>query len=770
MNSPKRNIIRAHLLGWGVTAFLLLCVLTSLYAWHLNRPLKEKFDGRRWAIPARVYARPLELYPERILQAGQLEMELQLAGYRMDAHASTPGSYGRQEDGDFRIYTREFDFGDGRNPAMQLSVAFSNDTIGTIKDETTGNAVDLARVDPALIGSFLPREHEDRLLLTREDLPDKLVKTLLAVEDRKFFTHQGIDPLAILRALWVNVRAGSSEQGGSTLTQQLVKNFFLTRERTFQRKFNEAIMAILLDWQYDKNEILTAYANEIFLGQDGNRAIHGFGLASQFYFQRGLEHLEPQHLALLVGMIKAPSSFDPRRHPERSLQRRQSVLQIMRGEGIINSEEFRLAASAPLLDTPMHRGGLNRFPEFLELVRRQLRRDYREEDLTSNGLKIFTTLDPYVQGAAEENLAATLVDLEKEKKRQGLEGAVIVTNRNNGEIEAIVGSRSPESGGFNRALDASRPVGSLVKPAVYLAALENGSTLADMVDDTALTWKNQDGSTWTPRNFDRKEHGRVTLYEALINSYNLATIKLGLATGIDKVITVLEQLGCEKTIPPYPSLFLGALYLSPLEVTQIYQTLASEGYYMPLRVISRVLDKDNRPVQRFPLSVEQRVDPVHAFLLNTVLQKVIQEGTATSLSAYVPPAHGMAGKTGTSDDGRDSWFAAFSGDKLAVVWLGRDNNAPVNLTGSTGALVVWGKMMRQLHAQPLRLIEPPGIQWRQVPVGPNPQGWAGQRAVSLPFIAGMIPDKNDEEAEAATDNTPQETPKNPISKFLDWLF
>jgi penicillin-binding protein 1B len=767
MNPANRPVIR-YLLGCCGIAILLFCALTSLYAWHLNRPLKEKFDGRRWAIPARVYARPLEFYPGKKLQAGQLETELALAGYRREDVPSSPGSYVRHG-GDFRIRTREFDFGEGMSPAAQLHVVLADDTVVKLLDEAAGKQVDLALVDPALIGSILPKEQEDRLLVQREDLPAQLVQTLLAVEDRNFFAHHGIDPRGVLRSMWVNVRAGSTEQGGSTLTQQLVKNFFLTSERTFRRKFNEAIMALLLDWQYDKDEILTAYANEIFLGQDGNRAIHGFGLASQFYFQRNIEDLEPQHLALLVGMVKAPSAFDPRKHPEKSLQRRHRVLQIMLAAGIINSEEFRAAAAAPLLDAGLNRDGFNRFPEFLDLVRRQLHRDYQEEDLTSNGLKIFTTLDPYVQLTAEENLATSLADLEKRKQTSGLEGAVLVTNRNSGEIEAVVGSRSPRSGGFNRALDASRPVGSLVKPAVYLAALENGATLADLLDDTALTWKNQDGSTWKPRNYDRKEHGRVTLYEALIHSYNLATVKLGMATGVEKVIGVLARLGCEKDLPPYPSLFLGALALSPLEVAQIYQTLASEGFYMPLRAIRSVVDMNNRPVQRFPLSVEQRVEPAYAFLLNTTLQNVVREGTASSLSAYIPQSYGLAGKTGTSDDGRDSWFAGFSDDKLAVVWLGRDDNAPINLSGATGALVVWGKMMQQLPAQPLHLPEPPSITWRRVAVGSDRQGWAWQNTVSLPFIAGTMPAGDDGGTERVED-TRRDTPKDAITRFLDWFF
>jgi penicillin-binding protein 1B len=767
MDPEKGKIIGMRLLKWGAAVFLLLVTLTALYAWHLNGPLKEKFDGRRWAIPARVYARPLELYPGLRLEAGQLEKELQLAGYRKDNQIATPGSYAVR-DGGIGMHTREFDFGDGKSPPARLFIDFSSGRIAAVQDEVSGGTVDLARVDPALIGSFLPRENEDRVLLKREDLPEALVKTLVAVEDRNFFTHHGLDPRGILRALWVNIRAGSAEQGGSTLTQQLVKNFFLTSERTLRRKFNEAIMALLLDWQYDKDEILTAYANEIFLGQDGSRAIHGFGLASRFYFQRGIEHLEPHHIALLVGMIKGPSHYNPRRHPERCLERRQSILRIMLDAGIINSEAFHASANAPLLDAPANPGGFNRFPDFLALVRRQLQRDYRDEDLTSTGLQIFTTLDPRVQWAAEENLAATLAGLEQGRNIEGLEGAVVVANRSTGEIEAVVGGRSPRSGGFNRAMNASRPVGSLVKPAIYLAALENGHTLAHRIDDAPVTWKNQDGTFWTPRNFDGREHGSVTLYEALVNSYNLATIHLGTVIGIDKVIEVLKRLGCEKAMEPYPSLFVGALAMSPLEVAQMYQTLAGEGFYTPLRAIHQVLDMEDRPLQRFPLSVEQRVESAHAFLLNTVLQKVVQEGTASSLSAYFPPSHGLAGKTGTSDDARDSWFAGFSGDKLAVVWVGRDDNAPVNLTGAAGALVVWGKMMYQLDAQPLSLIEPPGIEWRRVAAGPDRQGGGEQRRVSLPFIAGTAPERGGDGPGAAVDSA-RDKVKNAIDRFREWL-
>ena len=765
---PKKTI-RAHLARWGLISVLLLCALTTAYAFFLNEIIKNRFEGRRWAIPARVYARPLELYPGKKLQPRLLEMELQLAGYRQTATPSSPGSYFRSGD-TFLITTREFDFGEGeKEPSVKLAVECVGDTVVTIKENNSRKQLQLVRVDPPLIGSFLPRESEDRVLLKREELPETFIKSLMAVEDRNFYDHHGVDPRGILRAAWVNIRSGSTVQGGSTLTQQLVKNFFLTNKRSFWRKFNEAIMALLLDWHYDKDEILTAYANEIFLGQDGERAIHGFGLASQFYFQRSIEHLDFSQTALLVGMVKGPSYYDPRRHPERCLKRRQMVLQVMRDTGIITDNEFRTAASAPLMDTRKNLSGFNRFPGFLDLVRRQMRRDYREEDLTSEGLKIFTTLDPEVQWIAEDSLSSSITDLENRKNILGLEGAVVVTNSNNGEIEAIVGSRAPKSSGFNRALDAYRPVGSLIKPAVYLAAIENGYTLGDKLDDTAVALKNHDGSQWTPRNFDRQEHGRVTLYEALIHSYNLATVKVGLAIGVDKVVSILERLGYEKNAPSYPSLFLGAVSMSPLEVSQMYQTLAGEGFHIPLRAIRTVLDIDNRPLQRFPLKIEQRIAPEPVFILNTALQGVVHTGTASSLSAHIPASHELAGKTGTSDDARDSWYAGFSGDNLTVVWLGNDDNRAIHLTGSSGALVVWGKMFQNMQTQPLRLTEPPGIQWRKIEVASNQNGRLKHSSVSLPFIRGTYQDMP-EPASALQTGDRLEKKKNPVTRLLDWLF
>ena len=723
-----------------VAVFLLISGLAfGLYVLRLDGLIREKFDGKRWSLPAVVYARPLELYAGLAFSPQMLEDELQLAGYRKDSDDSSPGGYSRQGD-TIHVVSRDFQYPSGPEKSERMTVRFAADRVQTIERTGTAEPLDLIRIDPARIGSFHPVEHEDRLLLQRVELPDLLIKTLLVVEDQHFFEHRGVSPSSILRALLANLRAGSTVQGGSTLSQQLVKNFYLSNERTLLRKVNEAIMALLLELHYSKDEILTAYANEIFLGQDGGRAVHGFGLASQFYFRRDLADLSAEQIALLVGIIKGPTFFDPRKKPDDCLARRNLVLGIMHSHGIINEAEHRQATAAPLIRTGQIMSGFNRFPAFLDLIKRQLRQDYREEDLQSEGLKILTTLDPQVQWQVERHLARTLTELEKQAGRSQLEGAVVVTNRENGEILALAGGRQATAGGFNRAIEARRPIGSLIKPAVYLTALGQGYTLASPLEDRAIVLKEKGAKTWRPENYDKKEHGRVPLYLALANSYNLATINLGLRLGVDKVIATAAALGLPDKPEPYPSFLLGTAEMSPLEVSQMYQTLASDGFFIPQRAINSVLATDNSLLKRFGLSVEQRFPAETIFLLNTALQRAISEGTAHSLSRYLPVATAVAGKTGTTDNLRDSWFAGFSGDRLAVVWVGRDDNKPAGVTGSSGALPVWGEIMRALHPQPLALQQPPNIEWvkidKQTLAAP---GLFGSDSTLLPFLAGTGP-------------------------------
>ena len=735
----KMKFLRSPIKSASALTLIIAFVALIFYAVHLNMVIRRKFDGKRWSIPAVVYARPLELFSGLALTADQMEMELLLAGYRSESEVKDPGGYERRGD-TIRLVSRDFHFPDGLEESLPLIVTFADNRISKIGHIVSGENISLARLDPARIGSFHPRRHEDRILVTKEELPLILIRTLIAVEDKKFTKHFGIDPLAILRAAYINFRAGSTLQGGSTLTQQLVKNFFLSNERTMWRKFNEAIMALLLEAHYSKDEILTAYANEIFLGQDGGRAVHGFALASQFYFHKDLRDLKPDQIAVLVGMIKGPSYYDPLRHPDRCLKRRGVILEVMQQEKIISDDQYRLAMVAELLDSRRVMSGFNRYPAFLDLVRRQLSQDYRQEDLTSDGLKILTTLDPLVQAQVEQELTATLEELEKETDTNDLEGAVVVSTRENGEILALAGGRIPLHSGFNRALDAKRPIGSLIKPAVFLTALKNGYTLSTPLEDMPISLSNPGGGMWTPDNFDHKHHGRVPMMEALVFSYNLATVKAGLDVGVEQVVQTFRMLGAEGDIVPYPSFLLGAVSMSPLEVAQIYQTFSSEGFYIPQRAISSVMGPDNSLLKSYGLSIEQRFNPQHIFLINFTLQRVVSEGTGASISQYLPASLLAAGKTGTSNDLRDSWFAGFTGDRLAVVWLGSDDNKSIGLTGSSGALKVWGRVMAGLDTQPLDLREPPGLEWARVYYSDfGADSRYNGLSEALPFVKGTIP-------------------------------
>ncbi|MDT8388317.1 MAG: penicillin-binding protein 1B, partial [Thiogranum sp.] len=566
------------------------------------------------------------------------------------------------------------------------------------------------------------------------EVPEILIQALMTIEDRDFYQHYGVSPRAIVRALWVNIRSGDRVQGGSTLTQQLVKNFFLTNQRSYWRKFNEAIMSLLLERRYDKDEILEAYLNEIYLAQDGQRAIHGFGLGSRFFFQRPLDELSTAQLAMLVAIVKGPSYFDPRRHPARVLERRNLVLQVMKDQDIISAEEYRRARGEPLGLVKAATGTSKSFPAFLDLVRRQLRRDYNESDLVSDGLSIFTTLDPQVQWALQRSLNQQISPLLE--KHPDLQGAGVVTHSSNGEVLALAGGRQAGFAGYNRALDARRHIGSLVKPAIYLTALErlDHYNLATLVDDEALQFE-QSGKLWEPQNYDKVSHGQVLLYQALAHSYNVATARLGLELGAQQVIATLRRLSVEEPLNPYPSLFLGATDLSPLDVTRMYLNFASGGYQIPLRSIREVLDAEGQPLQRYALSVTRVIDAEPAFLINRALQTVVEEGTASALNRRFPARMGLAGKTGTTNDLRDSWYAGYDGEKLGVIWMGRDDNKPMGLTGAAGAMQVWANLYASAGVAGQQALEPESIKWYQVDRSSGGLADSGcADVIQLPFI------------------------------------
>ncbi len=740
----RRRKPRRRALAWFALSrvLLVLLVVGVVYLVYLDIKVRNRFEGTRWPLPAHVYTRPLELYAGLKLTPGQLLMELDGLGYRRSQAVAAAGTYFR---GGSRVtvHARPFTFWDGTRDALRFRVSFDGDRVAALT-ASAGQPLEVVRLEPQLAGSLLPDRHEDRSLVDLDTVPEKLIAGLLAVEDRNFYRHVGVDPRGIGRALWANISAGRWVQGGSTLTQQLIKNFYLTSERTLRRKFQELFMAVLLEVHYDKDEILEAYLNEVYLGQTGNRAIHGFGLGSLFYFGRPLEELQLPELALLVGLIRGPSYYNPRSHPQRAVERRNLVLVKMYEVGAITEPEYRRSRQAPLGISARGSMTTSLYPAYLDFVRRQLRQDYREEDLKSEGLRIFTTLDPILQRGVETAVAERLQNLERRDSipSGALQAAAIVARSDSGEILALVGDRHPQVQGFNRALDARRPIGSLIKPVVYLTALEDPAryTLATLLADTPLRVEQRGSPVWVPANYDRQFHGPVMLVDALAYSYNVPTARLGLDLGVGRVLDTLHRLGARREVAGYPAVLLGAASLTPVEVAQVYLTLASNGFRVPLRSIRSVFTQHHDPLARYPLSIEQVVEPAPMALLHFALKEVVRRGTAKGLAQYFPPELELAGKTGTTDEFRDSWFAGYSGDYTALVWIGRDDNAPTGLTGASGAMRLWADIMRQLDLHPLIAPRPENVE--AALIDRQSGGYADgacRDTLELPFVAGSVP-------------------------------
>ncbi len=670
-------------------------VLGALYVVYLDELVVHQFEGRRWTLPAQVYAAPLELYAGLALSGTELERELQRLHYRRADDTTQPGTY-RIAGERVEVALRAARFADETRPASLLSITMGAGGLQSLRD-SAGREVPVLRLEPLLIGSIFPIHGEDRIIVTPQEVPPMLPAALKAVEDRKFDTHHGVDPLAMLRALWVNVRARQIEQGGSTLTQQLVRSYFLSSRQTLSRKLKEAVMAIALDAHFTKADLMNAYINEIFLGQDGTRAIHGFGLASQFYFGKPLAELDLSEVALLVAIVRGPSYYDPRRHPDRVRLRRDLVLKVMADQGIISAPQASAAAQRPLGVTSRPAGAY--YPAYLDFVRRTLRRDYRDEDLTEAGLRIYTSLEPRVQEEAERSLERELGRLDRvHKEPHGrLEGAVVVTAPQSGDVIAIVGGRDVGYDGFNRALDARRSMGSLVKPFIYLTALESGHyNAATVVQDAPLDVKLVNGTHWRPENFTHQVYGPVPVVRALSESLNLATVGIGLSVGVGKVAQTLQRFGLPQPPAPVPAILLGAVDVAPIEAAQLFNGLANGGFRNPLRAVRAVISQDGKTVKAFPLQVTQVASPEVVYQIDRMLVHVMDHGTGRPARALLPPGLVVAGKSGTSSDYRDSWFAGFSGSHVAVVWVGYDNDQPTGFTGSAGALPVWAHLMASL--------------------------------------------------------------------------
>jgi len=680
------------------SGFRLLLIITgvffSYYFYGLDVEIRQQFESKHQTPPVRVYARPLNLYPDSPLTVSALTEELKAIGYCQSDSVDEPGQY-QHKPNDLLIHTRAFQSWENTEPSRLVQLHFEGFKLKSINQLQPHRPLTVLRLEPQLIGQFYLSHAQERMLVRLAKVPPLLIRAVRAIADH-------------------------------SVTRQLVRNFYFTQERTFKRQIDEAIMAVLLKWHYSQEQILEAYLNEVYFAQSGKKAIRGLGTAARFYFNKEIQELQLAELALLVNfMIRDHSeySFDnPWKYPEPALANRNMVLDNMTTLGIITPREAKLAQAEPLGLTKKKLTSEFLSPAFMELVRHQLRQNY-QEDLRSESLQVFTTLDPLIQKTAEKIMINGLNQLEKKyRKARQLQGAMVVTSSQDGSLLALVnGKNTRQYAAFNRPIRAKQSIGSLIQPVIYLTALEQSDTyqFTSQLDDSYPQWKNaESGEIWSPKSYDfGLQHGNnILLYHALIHSYPVAPINLGRELGVSKLYETLKRLGIEHELKtPYsPSILLGGISLTPLEVTQMYQTIASGGVYIPLRAIRAVSTlKDTIQPQQIPLA-EQRFEAAPIFLLNYALQQAVRKGTGHRIGKTLPSDMIVAGKTGTTKGLRTSWFAGFDSELLTVTWVRRDDYKSMGLTGSQGAMMIWAKFIQAVSFSSKAPKVPSHIKWRWV--------------------------------------------------------
>ncbi|URQ66748.1 penicillin-binding protein 1B [SAR86 cluster bacterium] len=718
---------------------IIVFIFTAASIAVLDYRVTSKLDGVLWTIPAKIYSRPLELAEGIHLNKDNLIKELEMLSYERVKNPVQPGEFKFSED-DLKIFLRGYL--DQRSGIFNIN--FDDSEIKGITNQL-GIAEDLIKLEPTVIGGMYPSHMEDRVLLNWPEVPPILVDTILAVEDQNFFNHYGISLKSISRAFLRNVQAGEVEQGGSTITQQLAKSLFFSSEQTIRRKVLEAIASLIIETRYSKEEILLAYINDVFLAQSGKRAIHGFGMGAQHFFGTSIQNLSTDQVALLVGMLKGPSFYNPRRNPNNATKRRNLVLRVLNNSNKISDSAFEMLRNKALgVSLPNYRTE-TRYPAFHDIVRLELQKNFNEKELRTKGLAVETNLDPVLQDSLENNLQKTKLQLIKKygSRLEGLEGAAIVVDISSGEVKAVAGSTEPSSYGFNRSINAIRPIGSLVKPFIYLTALDQYSdyNLTTLLDDSKLSLMSG-GKLWEPDNFDKKFHGEIPLHVALWQSYNIASARLGLDLGYEAVENMFLNLGITKDVPNYPSLFIGSFELSPYQAIQAYQTIASDGFYSPLRSIRQIKDTEGKIEFSYPYSIDQTIRPEPVALLKFAMQQTFERGTARGYSKKQIQLWNAGGKTGTSDDQRDSWFVGFAGELLVLVWLGFDDNRQTPLTGRTGAFQVWKNFINDIKPVKTTQSSLPRINYVWTDIGDGLRsGKKCKNSILIPFIEGTEPNK-----------------------------
>lgn len=698
--------------GWFwllLKLFIVFVVLIAIYGVYLDQKIRSRIDGKVWQLPAAVYGRMVNLEPDMSISKNEMVKLLQATQYRQVTKMTRPGEFTVQAKS-IEMIRRPFDFPDSKEGQVRARLTFDGDRLETIENMDNDRQFGFFRLDPRLITMLSSANGEQRLFVARNGFPDLLVDTLLATEDRHFYEHDGISLYSIGRAVLANLTAGRTVQGASTLTQQAVKNLFLSSERSYWRKANEAYMAVLMDARYSKDRILELYMNEVYLGQSGDNEIRGFPLASLYYFGRPVEELSLDQQALLVGMVKGASIYNPWRNPKLALERRNLVLRLLQQQQVIDQELYDMLSARPLGVQP--RGGvISPQPAFMQMVRQELQSKLGDKVKDLSGVKIFTTFDSVAQDAAEKAAVEGIPALKKQRKLSDLETAMVVVDRNTGEVRAMVGGAEPQFAGYNRAMQARRSIGSLAKPATYLTALSqpNLYRLNTWIADAPISLRQPNGQVWSPQNDDRQFSGQVMLVDALTRSMNVPTVNLGMALGLPAITDTWQKLGVPKDqLHPVPAMILGALNLTPIEVAQAFQTIASGGNRAPLSALRSVIAEDGSVLyQSFP-QAERAVPAQAAYMTLWTMQQVVQRGTGRQLGAKYPGLH-LAGKTGTTNNNVDTWFAGIDGREVVITWVGRDNNQPTKLYGASGAMSIYQRYLANQSPVPLNLVAPEDI-------------------------------------------------------------
>lgn len=701
-----------------------LAIGLIIYITTLTVIITKKFSGPKWDIPSKVYSDSFQLYPGLDISAIQLKERLERLGYQSASESiSHPGEYQVQhEDGSnqirWTIYLNDFSYPLKNFSGFKITLDITDHIITHMaqKKRDSEEEIFLAELEPELITEFFEKTREDRQVVKLQDVPPNLLNAIISVEDARFLEHAGLDPRSIFRAFLANLKAGAVVQGGSTITQQLVKNFFLTQKKTLLRKLNEALMAFIVESRTSKDEILEAYVNEVYLGQRGSAGIYGVSEGARFYFSKSLSKLTLAECALLGGIIRGPGVFSPFKNKSLALKRRNIVLKKMLETNTILASEYERALQEPLRVKKISAAS-NSAPYFVDFVRAELLEKYPSQVLTTQGLKIFTTLDMSLQVFSDEALQTTLKQLElqfptlKEDLAPGerLQGALIAIHPQTGFIRALVGGRDYTESQFNRITQARRQPGSLFKPLVYLTAFleDQKYTLASRLSNEPFTFT-YDRQTWEPLNYEEKEkkakeneRKEVSAREALERSINIPTARLATEIGMKKLVKVAQKLGIQSPLPAVPSLSLGSAEVTPLEMASVYSVLANGGIRALPISIKHVVGPDGEILEGKSIEIQKVVSPEASFLVTYALEGVLDRGTGrgTRLFGFSRPA---AGKTGTTNEYVDSWFAGYTPDLVGVSWVGFDKEKKVGLTGAQAALPLWTRfMMKATQSKPV---------------------------------------------------------------------